>query len=178
MGVRGDDSAIRADLIALYEALDRELARIGPRCEISGRCCRFAQYGHMLFLSTVEAEYLAEAPPPGDVARSSQQCPYQQGVLCTARERRPLGCRVFFCDPAYAPFMQEIAERYTRALKAIVAKHGREWCYGPLPAILKTVLEAEGNGTTGGCSPAESAGATGSAVEGGADRSGGPRGTR
>lgn len=131
------------DLRALYARLDAELARLGPVCEVSGRCCRFREYGHMLFLSTVEAELLVREPPPGPVAAADERCPYQQGPLCTARDRRPLGCRVFYCDPTYQPYMQEIAERYTRALKELIQRHGREWCYGPLPRILRVVLEQE-----------------------------------
>lgn len=135
------DSSLQHDLLALYEELENELANYAPRCEMSGRCCRFAEYGHMLFLSTVEAELLLKEPPPGPLDRADQQCPYQCGVICTARERRPLGCRVFFCDPRYQPHMQEIAERYTTRLKQIIVQHGREWSYGPLPAILKQVAD-------------------------------------
>ena len=43
--------------------LDREVAGIGPVCELSGRCCRFEEYGHTLFVSTAEVEFLSDTAP-------------------------------------------------------------------------------------------------------------------
>ena len=79
-----DPGRFRAALHALYAALDAEVARLGPVCELSGRCCRFAEYGHTLFVSAPEAALLLdEAPPP---------CrPLDEGrVLPLARRRGPL----------------------------------------------------------------------------------------
>ena len=38
--------------------LDAEVARLGPVCQLSGRCCRFKEYGHTLFVSTAEVQFL------------------------------------------------------------------------------------------------------------------------
>src|SRR5262249_3331512 len=46
-----DPAPYRADLRALYQALDAEVSRLGPVCRLSGRCCRFQEYGHTLFVS-------------------------------------------------------------------------------------------------------------------------------
>jgi hypothetical protein len=50
----------KGELRVLYAELDREVAGIGPVCKLSGRCCRFEEYGHTLFISTAEAEYLVD----------------------------------------------------------------------------------------------------------------------
>ena len=48
----------------LYREVDAAVAAAGPVCVASGRCCRFKEYGHVLFVSNLEAEVLlAHAPP-------------------------------------------------------------------------------------------------------------------
>src|SRR5437762_2532036 len=81
---------------ALYARPDASVAADGPRCDASGRCCRFAEYGHTLFVSQLEADVLLSAAPSFDGPVSADRCPFQVGNLCTAREPRPLGCRVYF----------------------------------------------------------------------------------
>src|SRR5215468_9154491 len=101
----------RQAVLRLYAEVDREVAAAGPVCVASGRCCRFAEYGHTLFLSQLEADVLLDAAPPFDPATVTPAfCPFQKGNLCTAREPRPLGCRVYYCDPAYQDRCGEITE--------------------------------------------------------------------
>ena len=96
-------STPEAELQALYEQVDREVARYGPACQLSGRCCRFKEYAHTLFASTVEIRYLvAAAPEPSRPLDRGETCPWQdERGRCTARDAQPLGCRIFYCDPAY-----------------------------------------------------------------------------
>src|SRR3954468_3586592 len=98
------------DVLAVYAAADAAVSAVGPRCDASGRCCRFTEYGHTLFISAFEAEILLENAPPYPLPVSRDGCPFQVSGLCTARESRPLGCRIYFCDPAYQGRMAEITE--------------------------------------------------------------------
>ena len=100
---------LRRRVLELYEAVDREVAAAGPLCIASGRCCRFKEYGHALFLSNLEADVLLAAAPPYQQPVTPEYCPFQKDNLCTAREPRPLGCRVYYCDPSY----QEAGNRIT-----------------------------------------------------------------
>src|ERR1700691_533367 len=99
--------SLRRTLLQLYTEVDREVAAAGPVCVASGRCCRFKEYGHVLFLSSLEAEVLLEGVPEENRAQAGPEhlrgefCPYQKDNLCTAREPRPLGCRIYYCDPNY-----------------------------------------------------------------------------
>lgn len=127
---------LRRRVLELYAETDREVAAAGPVCVASGRCCRFKEYGHTLFISNLEAEVLLDAAPPYAVPVSSDFCPFQQGTLCTAREPRPLGCRVYFCDPAYQEASHAITEKYLRRLKELADAHRVEWKYAPLHAFL------------------------------------------
>lgn len=124
--------AISAELDALYKSLDADVARAGPRCDLSGRCCRFAEYGHTLFVSRLEADRLLGAGLPEGAAVDPGGCPFQVERLCTARDRRPIGCRVFFCDPAYSRRQSELSEMYIRRIKELHDRHGIPWEYRPL----------------------------------------------
>lgn len=127
-------SRFRAAMHALYEALDADVARMGPVCRLSGRCCRFAEYDHTLFLSGPEAALLLdEAPPPVRSLDTGATCPWQDAAgRCTARGARPLGCRVYFCDPAYQSHAPRLSEIYIDRLKRLVDEGGLSWDYAPL----------------------------------------------
>jgi Fe-S-cluster containining protein len=129
---------LRRAVLQLYAEVDREVAAAGPVCVASGRCCRFKEYGHTLFLSQLEADVLlAEAPPHDAGSVTADFCPFQKGNLCTAREPRPLGCRVYYCDQNYQETGQAISEKYLRRLKELAEEHGAGWRYAPLHVFLK-----------------------------------------
>jgi hypothetical protein len=131
---RLDPSRFRAALHALYAALDAELARLGPVCALSGRCCRFAEYGHTLFVSALEvALLLDEAPPPSRPLDEGETCPWQDAAgRCTARSARPLGCRTYYCDPVYQSRGPVLSEIFIGRLKRLVDESGLPWHYAPL----------------------------------------------
>lgn len=122
------------ELAALYAELDEAVALRAPVCLVSGRCCRFREYGHTLFLSAAEFGYLrARAPAPTRPLDEGETCPWQDAAgRCTAREARPLGCRVYFCDPQFEGAAPELSERFIARLKQLVATHGVPWDYAPL----------------------------------------------
>ncbi len=128
---------LRRAVLELYQAVDRDVRLAGPVCVSSGRCCRFKEYGHVLYVSNLEAEVLLAAAPPYDAgAVTPDFCPFQQGNLCTAREPRPLGCRVYYCDPNYQEKAGELTEAYLRRLKELADAQGVEWRYAPLHYFL------------------------------------------
>src|SRR5881398_3254021 len=116
----------------LYREVDAAVAEAGPVCVASGRCCRFKEYGHVLFLSSLEAEVLLHAAPAYEQPVTPDFCPFQKDSLCTAREPRPLGCRVYYCDPAYQETGVEISERYLGELKKLADELELDWRYAPL----------------------------------------------
>jgi hypothetical protein len=130
----------RDQILAIYRAADAEVALAGPKCEASGRCCRFTEYGHTLFLSELEAEVLLATAPAYDQV-TPDGCPFQVDGLCTARDERPLGCRVYFCDPSFAERMPVIIEKYTAQLKQLSEQVGRPWRYAPLQVFLQEALD-------------------------------------
>src|SRR5215472_7436396 len=128
--------ALRRQVLELYAEVDRQVAAAGPVCVASGRCCRFKEYGHTLFLSNLEADVLLAAAPDFEQPVSPDFCPFQKGNLCTAREPRPLGCRIYFCDPAYQETGQRISEEGLRKLKTLAQEYRVDWRYAPLHVFL------------------------------------------
>jgi Fe-S-cluster containining protein len=123
-------------VLDLYAEVDRDVTAAGPVCLASGRCCRFKEWDHTLFLSNLEAEVLLASAPEYERPASADFCPFQKDKLCTAREPRPLGCRVYFCDPSYQEKAGAITEKYLRKLKELAEAHGLPWRYAPLHEFL------------------------------------------
>jgi Fe-S-cluster containining protein len=128
---------LKRAVLEIYAEVDAAIAAAKPRCEGSGRCCRFTEYGHTLFLSQFEAEILLETAPQYDQPVTRDGCPFQVERLCTARDERPIGCRVYFCDPEFQEEQQgPITERAIAKLKKLADEYGTGWNYAPLHVFL------------------------------------------
>lgn len=128
------DEAYR-DLEEIYAELDRELAVLRPLCQTSGRCCKFKEFGHQLWTTRLEVDYLVgRRGLPG--SRTEGTCPYLKEGLCSVREDRMLGCRIYFCDPAYAQSMGPLYERYHRKIKDLHLRHSLPYEYAEFQSSL------------------------------------------
>jgi hypothetical protein len=123
-------------VLEIYREADEEVRAAGPVCVASGRCCRFKEWGHVLYISNLEADVLLAAAPPYEQPVSPDFCPFQKDKVCTAREPRPLGCRVYYCDPNYQETGNQITEKYLHRLKKLAEEQGVEWRYAPLHTFL------------------------------------------
>src|SRR6476659_6978020 len=84
---------------ALYADVQCEVDARRPVCVVSGRCCRFEEYGHRLFVTTAELAVFihdfaasSRAAPPS--AWDGTGCPFQSGKMCSVHVIRPFGCRM------------------------------------------------------------------------------------
>ncbi len=121
--------AALSELAALYSSLGSDVAATAVRCDLRGLCCDFDRSGHLLFSTDLEVAFARAhgAARIPDAPLSS--CPWFTSGKCKLREGRPLGCRVYFCDPGYADKMSELSERYHREVRAIHDRHGIEYRY-------------------------------------------------
>src|SRR5437762_12143245 len=103
---------LRQEVLQLYREVDEAVRTAGPVCVASGRCCRFKEYGHTLFISNLEAEVLLSQAPAYSAPVPPDFCPFQVNNLCTARAPRPLGCRLYYCAPNYQHTGKRISEAY------------------------------------------------------------------
>lgn len=124
------NDALFADMAAFYDRLDRAIESYRPTCWNKGACCKFGEFGHRLYVTTAELAYFAYGQKESWLAPTeSAACPYQVEGRCTARAHRPMGCRVFFCDPAAEHWQSPEYERHLAELKAIGERHGVPYRY-------------------------------------------------
>jgi len=50
----GERRDVREAVEGIYLELGKELEKRKPLCAVSGRCCRFEEYGHRLYVTTME----------------------------------------------------------------------------------------------------------------------------
>lgn len=119
-----------ADLEALYRRVDEETRRLGLACEGCGRCCDFAANDYRLYACRLERALVVSSrglPRLGPDGR----CSFQKERVCSIHQRRPLGCRLFFCEAAARRMGEELHERFIGELRALSRRHGIAWDYSP-----------------------------------------------
>jgi Fe-S-cluster containining protein len=106
----------------LYADVQREIDSRRPRCVVSGRCCRFEEFGHRLYVTTLELAAFLRNLPAGVHQRDDSdpgKCPYQSNRLCTVHAIRPFGCRIFFCDATSTDWQSQMYEQFHARLKRL-----------------------------------------------------------
>lgn len=140
----------------LYRDLDREIAARTPRCRNRGLCCRFDEFGHELYVTTLEVAYFlalhgpeVQAPcatgigdGPAYPAQASAGCPYQVNGLCTVRTGRPMGCRIFFCDPDSVAWQGPLTEAFLQRVRRLHEDLGVPYVYAEWRAVLAALARA------------------------------------
>ncbi len=131
----GVDAALRT----LYAGVEAAAHLRGPRCEASGRCCKFNTHDHLLYVTGLEIAWFLRqageqkaATEPGYEAQiqglrlpvlSPRQlpdgCAWQVDGLCSAHGFRPLGCRVYFCEKGTEDWQQQTYEKFQTQLRAL-----------------------------------------------------------
>lgn len=129
----------------IYRDIERELAIISPICQMSGRCCHFEEYGHRLFVTTAELGLFVHEARNVQAVKSlmgredGTGCRFQQGKLCLAHTIRPMGCRLFFCDPRTEGQLQLLYEQLHTRLKRLHDEMGVAYYYMEWRAALRTI---------------------------------------
>jgi Fe-S-cluster containining protein len=129
----------------LYDRLQIQVKTRKPLCVQSGKCCRFDEYGHRLYVTTIElAAFVSQLLPIDDcqlpieslpnrrslpLAASPGGCPFQVDKLCGVHAIRPFGCRIFFCDPTSIQWQQEKYEQFHEEIKELHTLFGIQYFY-------------------------------------------------
>ena len=109
----------------LYADVQTEIDRRRPVCVISGRCCRFEEYGHRLFVTTAELAAFTRGLREREPAQANVPpwdgtgCPFQSNKMCGVHAIRPFGCRMFFCDATSTEWQNEAYEVFHARLKRL-----------------------------------------------------------
>ena len=134
--------AVDAALRAIHEDMAAATRARGPRCDASGRCCRFGEWGHHLYVTGLEAAWClrgsGRTPTADDVraAAGRDDCPFLEAGRCGVHDFRPVGCRAYFCDPVAAGWQEELSERMLARLRTLHEEHGIPYRYGEWRTML------------------------------------------
>ncbi|MEM9419999.1 MAG: hypothetical protein AAGA25_13245 [Planctomycetota bacterium] len=135
------DQALRE----LYAELDATIAAKGPTCWSSGKCCKFIEFEHRLYVTGLEiAWFLGQVAGPEADAEQQESiggirlpqfaehpgaCPYQIDGLCSTHAIRPLGCHIFFCQQGTEAWQQDVYEDFLNRLQAMHKANRIEYRY-------------------------------------------------
>ncbi len=109
----------------IHAEAHRHIAERSPVCTASGRCCKFEEFGHRLFVTGLETALtlsrIDRTILPSDVAQARDEgnCPFQLERLCSIHESRPLACRLFFCDPTADAWMPALSQELHDRLRSL-----------------------------------------------------------
>ena len=126
---------VDAALRGLYAELDAAIAARGPTCWASGKCCKFVEFDHRLYVTGLEVAWFLGQVEAGaadgpertgsagirlpQLAETAGACPYQVAGRCTTHGVRPLGCRIFFCQAGTEVWQQDLYEVFLRRLQLL-----------------------------------------------------------
>ncbi len=117
------------DLIRVYARLEAHQEAHTLRCLGGGACCKFDLTGQKLYASSGELALLCLQPPPSATRHRPGRCCYQRGPRCAARNRRPLGCRMFFCQNHPGKNFVPHYESYHRLIRHLHQKYCLPYVY-------------------------------------------------
>ncbi len=138
-----EHDALAARLAVLYDSVDSAIAGYGPVCRNRGLCCRFADFGHRLYVSTVELTYFVRhARDSWRLPGEDDACPYHHAGRCEARTFRPLGCRIFFCEPEAREWQGPEYESRLIELRRVGSRFGVAYRYVEWLSVLRDLSAA------------------------------------
>lgn len=135
---------VRQAVLAVYADVQKEIDARRPLCVISGKCCRFEEYGHRLYVTTLElATFIGDLHTPMPTDWDGTGCPFQVNKLCSVHTIRPFGCRMFFCDPTATEWQNELYERFHARLKRLHESLGVPYAYVEWRQALRALLGSD-----------------------------------
>ena len=144
VGAAATRQDVRQAVEAVYQDVAAAVEARRPKCVISGRCCRFEEYGHRLYVTTLElAAFVQGYEQEGWDSVTNWDgtgCPFQVSKLCGVHSIRPFGCRIYFCDATSTQWQQEAYERFHGRLKQLHESLGVPYFYVEWRAALRAVL--------------------------------------
>lgn len=136
---------VSAAVLEIYSRVQGEIDARKPRCDISGRCCRFETYGHRLFVTTAElAAFYQQLPTAMSQAVADWDgtgCPFQISGRCGVHTIRPFGCRIFFCDPTSTQWQQDQYEQFHAEIRQLHERLGVPYFYVEWREAIRAVAD-------------------------------------
>jgi len=139
------EAAQRADVIEamhrFYLEVTRRVAAHGATCWNRGACCRFGQYGHRLYVTSLEVAFYLSGGCEADPA-DTDACPHARDGRCHVRDLRPMGCRVFYCDPGAQEWQGPLTEELLAKLRRLHEQLDVPYAYVDWIAALQSLRDS------------------------------------
>lgn len=134
-----------------YAEAERRIASQAATCWNRGLCCRFGQFGHRLYVTALEVcYYLATGDRPPPVLEDA--CPHAFAGKCHARDRRPLGCRVYYCDAKAQDWQGPLTEECLARLRDLHRELEVPYFYADWLDVLRALDASDGGRGKPDCS--------------------------
>lgn len=130
----------------LFARVDASMSSPAHACRRCGQCCRFAEFGHRLFVTPMELSYLVahvDLVRMGDPT-SPEKCPYLWNDACGIHPHRLLSCRVFLCQGPEEDPQAPIGEEWHGILRGLHETHCVPYCYVDWPHAARQLGTAQG----------------------------------
>ncbi|MHC4698014.1 MAG: hypothetical protein ACYTFA_14875 [Planctomycetota bacterium] len=131
---------------AFYDEADRLIEEKAATCWNKGECCRFGRFGHRLYVTALEVCYYLGCGE-GSPTVTADACPHAFEGRCHVRDRRPLGCRIFYCDPMARAWQGPLTEDLLARLRALHDEFNVPYFYADWMIILRGLQSGEVDGT-------------------------------
>ncbi|MGQ0626976.1 MAG: hypothetical protein ACT4PL_02610 [Phycisphaerales bacterium] len=146
---------VRSGLERIFASAAAAIEARAPVCWASGRCCHFAEAGHRLYVTGLEAAYVVDGALRAHGTASldwvrhepspATRCGFQHLNLCTVHTIKPLACRLYFCDRTAEAWQQETLEALIAEVRLLHDSCGVTYRYGEWKEMLALFTDLPAN---------------------------------
>lgn len=117
----------------IYGWIDEQLSGLpAPACLRCGRCCDLKDYGHRLFVTSLEWTYFCQHSCTARIVQLKPgACPFNDKGLCKVYEHRFAGCRIFHCN-LDKDLQSALCEAVIGRLKGLCRQYSIDYWYKDL----------------------------------------------
>ena len=123
----------------IYDQIDtagKNSPALSGKCSACGKCCSFESFGHRLYITPPELDYLAFHIGKGNIrSMKNGVCPFNEYGKCTVYDYRFASCRIFCCT-GDKDFQSRLTESTLADLKRLCVELNLPYSYRQLSDVL------------------------------------------
>jgi Fe-S-cluster containining protein len=129
----------------IYDEIDAALKNspaLAGKCSACGKCCDFESFGHRLYITPPELDYLAHYIGKDNIKpMNTGVCPYNENGKCSVYDFRFASCRIFCCT-GDEDFQSQLTESTLNKIKRLCEDFSILYRYMELPSALSSAYRA------------------------------------
>jgi Fe-S-cluster containining protein len=123
----------------IYDQIDtakRNSTALAGKCSACGKCCSFESFGHRLYITPPELDYLAFHIGKENIRPMKNGCcPFNENGKCSVYDYRFASCRIFCCT-GDKNFQSQLIESALADLKQLCVEFELPYNYRQLTEVL------------------------------------------